>query len=63
MSASILYAVCYTFLFIFPVLYAVKNPTLDDVLKALEKMVAFYNVTHREMNLDGIYGLRVLEGK
>ena len=62
MSASMVAAVCYFFLLNFPIYSTVDSPKLQDVLLALEKMVSYYKDTHRDMNLDGIYGLRVLEG-
>ena len=63
MSASLGKAVCYVFLLNFAIYSATDNPRLQDVLLALKKMVSYYKETHRDMNLDGIYGLRVLEGK
>ena len=56
-------AVCYLFLLNFPIYSATDSPKLQDVLLALKKMVSYYKDTHRDMNLDGIYGLRVLEGR
>lgn len=39
------------------------SPTVEDVLTAVKKLVHYYAENHKEMNLDGIYGLRVLEGE
>jgi hypothetical protein len=36
---------------------------LDQLLHCLEKVVAYYKVNYASMNLDGIYGLRILEGQ
>ena len=49
------------FLFL-PVLSAVDNLTANDVLSALERTVNYFAENHRDVNLDGIYGLRVVEG-
>ena len=62
MSASMVVAVCYLFLLNLPIYAANDNPKLEDVLIAVTKLVTYYKETHKDMNLDGIYGLRVLEG-
>lgn len=36
---------------------------LDNTLTAIEKLVDYYEKNFPTLNLDGIYGLRVLEGK
>lgn len=36
---------------------------LDRLLSSLQKVVGYYRTNHNKMNFDGIYGLRVLEGK
>ncbi|ELT95036.1 hypothetical protein CAPTEDRAFT_225617 [Capitella teleta] len=36
---------------------------LERLLQCLEKVVAYYKQNYADMNLDGIYGLRVLEGQ
>ena len=51
------------FLVFFPNLRASKEQTLYDVLSAIEKMVEYYGGNYQVINLDGIYGLRVLEGE
>lgn len=39
------------------------NGVLDDVLTAVEKGIGFYANNYASMNIDGIFGLRVLEGQ
>ena len=63
MSASVRVAVCCFVLLNFSIYSATDSPKLQDVLLALKRMVSYYKDTHRDMNLDGIYGLRVLEGR
>lgn len=36
---------------------------LNDTLSAIERLVRYYKSTFRELNIDGLFGLRVLEGK
>lgn len=36
---------------------------LNDTLSAIEHLVRYYKSTFRELNIDGLFGLRVLEGK
>lgn len=36
---------------------------LNDTLSAIERVVRYYKSTFRELNIDGLFGLRVLEGK
>lgn len=36
---------------------------LEDVVSAIEKGIAFYASSYKYMNIDGIFGLRVLEGQ
>lgn len=40
-----------------------EDKVLEDVLAAVEKAVMFYNKSYTDMNIDGIFGLRMLEGK
>ena len=63
MSATNVLVVCYAWLIISPNLCALNEPTLDDVLVALERMVGYYGHNYQVINLDGIFGLRVLEGE
>jgi len=35
---------------------------ISDILHALEKIVSFYTSSAGESNLDGLYGLKVVEG-
>lgn len=35
---------------------------LEDVVSAIEKGIDFYASSYKDMNIDGIFGLRVLEG-
>ena len=35
----------------------------DRVLNALEKVVGFFAQSYQDINLDGVFGLRVAEGK
>ena len=46
-----------------PMLQSFPQPTIENVLTALEKMLTFYQNSYKDMNLDGMYGLRVLEGR
>ena len=39
------------------------NELTVTILDALEKMVGFYSLKFREVNLDGIFGLRAIEGQ
>ena len=36
---------------------------LDKVLIALEKVIRFFAEDYQDVNLDGVFGLRVAEGK
>lgn len=36
---------------------------LTDTLSAIERLVRYYKSIFRELNIDGLFGLRVLEGK
>lgn len=38
------------------------NASLLSVVGALEKLLAFYKSEYHHMNLDGIFGLKVVEG-
>ena len=38
------------------------HAVLQRVVEALEKLVGFYKASYTDMNLDGVYGLKVLEG-
>jgi hypothetical protein len=38
------------------------NETLERVFKALEGLLVFYKREHKNLVLDGVFGLRVLEG-
>ncbi len=40
-----------------------QHDQLSSILRAIQNMVSYYKHAHRDMNLDGIYGLRVLEGQ
>lgn len=42
---------------------SLATQSLERVFKALEKLIAFYKRQYKNMILDGVYGLRVLEGK
>lgn len=35
---------------------------LDRVLSAVEKMIEYYKKNYRDLNVDGLFGLRVIEG-
>ncbi len=63
MSASLQAVGCCFLLLNFHFLLASEPPKIEDVLQAVQKMVSYYEDKHKEMNLDGIYGLRVLEGE
>lgn len=39
-----------------------KTP-LISVIEALEKLVVFYKNSYQDFNVDGLFGLRVVEGK
>jgi len=39
-----------------------NHVTLSKLLTAIEKLVGYYAENYHVMNLDGIFGLRVLEG-
>ena len=39
-----------------------NHVTLSKLLTAIEKLVGYYADNYQVMNLDGIFGLRVLEG-
>lgn len=54
------------FLVSFALLYVVQGKndvSFGRLLDTVEKIVFFYKQNHDRMNLDGIYGLRVLEGE
>ena len=36
---------------------------IRTVIKSLEKVIEFYNTSVEDTNFDGLYGLRVVEGK
>ena len=38
------------------------NAMLSKVVEAIEKLINFYKASFQNMNLDGIYGLKVIEG-
>ncbi len=40
-----------------------QHNQLNNILRAIQNMVSYYKHAHKDMNLDGIYGLRVLEGQ
>ncbi|CAH1792135.1 unnamed protein product, partial [Owenia fusiformis] len=54
--------VCLFFL-IFTVVSASHVPTLSNVIHTLERMISYYKNNYKEFNLDGIFGLRLLEGQ
>lgn len=59
-------AVVYVFaLFLFLPLAKMKNVDdyLSAVLKSIDKLIDFYEIDYRNLNVDGLFGLRVLEGK
>lgn len=37
--------------------------SLERVFKAIEELFVFYNKQYKNLIVDGVYGLRVLEGK
>jgi len=39
------------------------NRSLESLFKALEKVLVFYKRQYKNLIIDGVYGLRVLEGK
>ncbi|XP_061172525.1 uncharacterized protein LOC133181890 [Saccostrea echinata] len=60
LSGFLLFA---TFSFAFSVPVDTKLQALTDTLSAIERLVRYYKSTYRELNIDGLYGLRVLEGQ
>ena len=36
--------------------------SLTDVISTIKKLVSFYKAEYQNINIDGLYGLRVLEG-
>lgn len=52
------------FLFVFSsVCYCHDNSALlHKVMEAVEKLLGFYEANYQFLNLDGLYGLKVLEG-
>ena len=63
MAASRMGKILCIFFSFFTVLAAFDDPTVEHVLGALEQMVRYYQDNYKEMNLDGIYGLRIVEGE
>ena len=56
--------VCYGFLcFICSIALSNDNDTLNNVIRNLEQMIKYYREVLTWINLDALYGLRVLEGK
>lgn len=41
----------------------VMSADLDTVVEAIRKLINYYHSSYNHMNLDGIYGLRLLEGE
>lgn len=59
-------AVVYVFaLFLFLPLAKMKNVDdyLSAVLRSIDKLIDFYEIDYHSLNVDGLFGLRVLEGK
>lgn len=51
-------------LLIIPVVTSQSSSNLlQNVLGALEKMVHYYKENYMDLNIDGLFGLRVLEGR
>ncbi|XP_013392359.1 uncharacterized protein LOC106160335 isoform X1 [Lingula anatina] len=51
------------FIFMFLRLTLSVDPLFDELLSGIEKAVSYYQTSYKEMNLDGIFGLRVVEGQ
>ena len=51
-------------LFIFPVLRCDdSSASLKSVIDAIEMLISYYKSNYMEFNVDGLFGLRAVEGK
>ena len=39
-----------------------ETSNIESLLHGLERLVSFYKTANRQLNIDGLYGLRVIEG-
>ena len=60
--ASVLLIICVLFLFLPLAKQDNIDKDLQSVLQAVEKIIDFYERDYKNLNVDGLYGLRVLEG-
>jgi len=61
MAASVVFVVLFLFL---PLSKPdIIDTRLQSVLQSVEKIVKFYQKDYKKLNVDGLFGLRVLEGE
>jgi len=61
MAASVVFVVLFLFL---PLSKPdIIDSRLQSVLQSVEKIVKFYQKDYKKLNVDGLFGLRVLEGE
>lgn len=63
MTKCIIFCIILLFSLFFTKIYSEHSERLERLISRLENGVTFYEKNYKHINIDGIFGLRVIEGK